>query len=203
MWVRKNNLVFKILNSFLSDLARPLNLLWFWNFGFILGIAIVFQVLSGLLLSLYYSDLVSYAFYSVVYLSIEVESGYMFRFIHSGGASLLFILVYIHLGRALWYKSYNMVYVWLVGVLIFLLLIMVSFLGYGLPWGQISFWAATVITNLLYVVPYIGEEFVQWVWGGFRVGGPTLSRFFILHYIMPFVVLVLRVLHLAFFTWRG
>jgi len=148
MWVRKNNLVFKILNSFLSDLARPLNLLWFWNFGFILGIAIVFQVLSGLLLSLYYSDLVSYAFYSVVYLSIEVESGYMFRFIHSGGASLLFILVYIHLGRALWYKSYNMVYVWLVGVLIFLLLIMVSFLGYVLPWGQISFWAATVITNL-------------------------------------------------------
>lgn len=203
MWVLKKNSLSQMFNSFLVDLARPRNLLWFWNFGFILGISMVMQVLRGFLLSLYYNDSVSYAFYSVNYLMLEVENGYEFRFIHSRGARLLFFLIFIHIGRGIWYKSYYMIEVWESGSVIFLILIIVSFLGYVLPWGQISFWAATVITNLLYVIPYVGGAVLEWVWGGFRVGAPTLSRFFILHYIFPFVILVLRIIHLIFLHSNG
>ncbi len=203
MWVIKKNYLVQMLNYFLVDLARPSNLLWFWNFGFILGISMVIQVLRGFLLSLYYNDSVNYAFYSVSYLMLEVENGYEFRFIHSSGASLLFFLIFIHIGRGIWYKSYYLIEVWESGAVIFLILIMVSFLGYVLPWGQISFWAATVITNLLYVIPYVGGAVLEWVWGGFSVGGPTLSRFFILHYIFPFVILVLRLVHLLFLHING
>jgi ubiquinol-cytochrome c reductase cytochrome b subunit len=203
MWVLKKNYLVQMLNYFLVDLASPRNLLWFWNFGFILGISIVIQVLRGFLLSLYYNDSVNYAFYSVSYLILEVENGYEFRFIHSSGARLLFFLIFIHIGRRIWYKSYYILEVWQRGSIIFLLLIIVSFLGYILPWGQMSFWAATVITNLLYVVPYVGGTLLEWVWGGFRVGGPTLSRFFILHYIFPFIILALRLIHLIFLHENG
>jgi ubiquinol-cytochrome c reductase cytochrome b subunit len=203
MWVLKKNSLVQIFNYFLVDLATPRNLLWFWNFGFILGISIVIQVVRGFLLSLYYNDSVSYAFYSVTYLMLEVENGYEFRFIHSSGARLLFFLIFIHIGRRIWFKSYYILEVWESGAVIFLLLILVSFLGYVLPWGQISFWAATVITNLLYVVPYVGGQLLEWVWGGFRVGGPTLSRFFILHYIIPFLILVLSLVHLIFLHLDG
>lgn len=203
MWVLKKNYLVQLLNYFLVDLARPRNLLWFWNFGFMLGISIVIQVVRGFLLSLYYNDSVNYAFYSVNYLILEVENGYEFRFIHSSGASLLFFLIFIHIGRRIWYKSYYIIEVWQSGSIIFLLLIMVSFLGYVLPWGQISFWAATVITNSLYVVPYVGGSLLEWVWGGFSVGGPTLSRFFILHYIFPFIILGLRLVHLIFLHENG
>nr|CCA94471.1 Cytochrome B [Philodina citrina] len=199
----KKNYMVQMLNYFLLDLASPSNLLWFWNFGFMLGISMVMQVLSGFLLSLYYNDSVNYAFYSVTYLMVEVENGYEFRFIHSSGASLLFFLIFIHIGRGIWYKSYYMMEVWESGVVIFLLLMMVSFLGYVLPWGQMSFWAATVITNLLYVIPYVGGSVLEWVWGGFSVGAPTLSRFFILHYIFPFVILVLSLVHLIFLHING
>ncbi len=203
MWVLKKNTLIQLVNYFLVDLASPRNLLWFWNFGFILGISIVIQVLRGFLLSLYYNDSVRYAFYSVNYLMLEVENGYELRFIHSRGASLLFFLIFIHIGRGIWFKSYYLLEVWQTGVVIFLLLIGVSFLGYVLPWGQISFWAATVITNLLYVIPYVGGMVLEWVWGGFSVGGPTLSRFFILHYILPFVILVLSLVHLIFLHVNG
>lgn len=203
MWIVKKNFVFQILNYFLIDLASPRNLLWFWNFGFILGISIVIQVIRGFILSLYYNDSINYAFYSVIYLILEVENGYEIRFIHSRGASLLFFLMFIHIGRRIWFKSYYIWEVWLSGVIIFFILIIVSFLGYILPWGQISFWAATVITNLLYVIPYVGGMVLEWVWGGFRVGGPTLSRFFILHYIFPFVILVMRIVHLIYLHING
>ena len=203
MWVIKKNYLVQIFNYFLVDLARPRNLLWFWNFGFMLGICIVIQVLRGFLLSLYYNDSVINAFTSVVYIISEVENGYEIRFIHSRGARLLFFLIFIHIGRGLWYKSYYLLEVWETGSLILLILIIVSFLGYVLPWGQISFWAATVITNLIYVIPYVGGLVLEWVWGGFRVGGPTLSRFFILHYIFPFVILVLRLVHLLFLHVNG
>lgn len=203
MWVIKKSYLVQMFNYFLVDLARPRNLLWFWNFGFILGICIVIQVLRGFLLSLYYNDSVVNAFTSVVYIMSEVENGYEIRFIHSRGARLLFFLIFIHIGRGLWYKSYYMLEVWETGSLILLILIIVSFLGYVLPWGQMSFWAATVITNLIYVIPYVGGSVLEWVWGGFRVGGPTLSRFFILHYIFPFVILVLRLVHLLFLHVNG
>nr|AFQ96971.1 cytochrome b [Adineta vaga] len=203
MWVLKKNYLVQLMNYFLLDLASPSNLLWFWNFGFMLGISMVIQVLSGFLLSLYYNDSVNYAFYSVMYLMLEVENGYEIRFIHSSGASLLFFLIFIHIGRSIWFKSFYMLEVWESGVVIFLLLMMVSLLGYILPWGQMSFWAATVITNLLYVIPYVGGSILEWVWGGFSVGGPTLSRFFILHYIFPFVILVLSLVHLMFLHVNG
>jgi quinol-cytochrome oxidoreductase complex cytochrome b subunit len=164
MWIVKKNPMVNLVNSFLIDLARPSNLLWFWNFGFISGISIVMQVLSGFLLSLYYNDSVQYAFYSVSYLILEVENGYQIRFIHSRGARILFFLIFIHIGRRVWYKSYYMLEVWNTGVILFLILIIVSFLGYVLPWGQMSFWAATVITNLLYVIPYVGGRVLEWVW---------------------------------------
>ncbi len=203
MWILKKNILIQNLNYFLLDLASPSNLLWFWNFGFILGISIVIQVFRGFILSLYYNDSVNYAFYSVIYLILEVENGYELRFIHSRGARLLSFLIFIHIGRRIWYKSYYILEVWQSGVVIFLILIMVSFLGYVLPWGQISFWAATVITNLLYVVPYVGGSLLEWVWGGFSVGAPTLSRFFILHYIFPFVILFLSLIHLVFLHING
>nr|YP_003331189.1 cytochrome b [Rotaria rotatoria]ACT21458.1 cytochrome b [Rotaria rotatoria] len=203
MWVVKKNYLVSMLNYFLLDLASPSNLLWFWNFGFMLGICMVMQVFSGFLLSLYYNDSVSYAFYSVMYLMLEVENGYEIRFLHSSGASLLFFLIFIHVGRGIWYKSFYMLEVWETGSIILLLLMMVSFLGYVLPWGQMSFWAATVITNLIYVIPYVGGTVLEWVWGGFSVGAPTLSRFFILHYIFPFVILVLSLVHLLFLHVNG
>lgn len=203
MWLVKKNYLVQIINYFLLDLARPRNLLWFWNFGFMLGISIVIQVFRGFMLSLYYNDSILCAFNSVTYLILEVENGYEFRFIHSRGASLLFFLIFIHIGRRIWFKSYYIIEVWQRGVVIFLILIIVSFLGYVLPWGQMSFWAATVITNLLYVVPYVGGRLLEWVWGGFRVGAPTLSRFFILHYIFPFLILVLSLVHLIFLHVNG
>jgi ubiquinol-cytochrome c reductase cytochrome b subunit len=203
MWLIKKNYLVQIFNYFLTDLATPNNSLWFWNFGFILGISIVIQVFRGFILSLYYNDSVNYAFYSVNYLILEVENGYELRFIHASGASLLFFLIFIHIGRSIWYKSYYLVEVWESGTIIFLLIIIVSFLGYVLPWGQMSFWAATVITNSIYVIPYIGGLVLEWVWGGFSVGGPTLSRFFILHYIFPFVILLLSLVHLLFLHTNG
>lgn len=203
MWVVKKNSLVRIFNYFLLDLARPRNLLWFWNFGFMLGICIVIQVFRGFLLSLYYNDSVQNAFYSVIYLILEVENGYEIRFLHSRGARLLFFLIFIHIGRGIWYKSYYILEVWETGSIILLLLIIVSFLGYVLPWGQMSFWAATVITNLIYVIPYVGGTVLEWVWGGFSVGAPTLSRFFILHYIFPFVILVLSLVHLLFLHVNG
>lgn len=203
MWVIKKNYLVQMFNYFLVDLARPRNLLWFWNFGFILGICMVIQVVRGFLLSLYYNDSLTYAFSSVVYIITEVENGYEIRFLHSRGASLLFFLIFIHIGRGIWYKSFYILEVWETGSVILLVLIMVSFLGYVLPWGQMSFWAATVITNLIYVIPYVGGSVLEWVWGGFSVGGPTLSRFFILHYIFPFVILVLSLVHLLFLHVNG
>ena len=203
MWVLKKNVLVKIFNRFLMDLASPSNLLWFWNFGFILGIALVIQVMRGVLLALYYNDSVNYAFYSVIYLILEVENGYEIRFVHSTGARLIFFLVYIHMGRGIWFKSYLLFWVWLSGAIIFLILMLISFLGYVLPWGQISFWAATVITNLIYVVPYIGGIALEWIWGGFRIGGATLSRFFAFHYMLPMVLMALRVIHLVFLHSNG
>ena len=203
MWLLKKGKIFSYLGDFLVDLARPSGLLWFWNFGFILSISIVVQVVSGFLLALYYNDVVVNSFNSVVYLILEVEFGYKLRFFHSTGARLLFFLIYVHIGRRVWFKSYYFISVWNSGVVMFLLLIVVSFLGYVLPWGQMSFWAATVITNLLYVVPYFGEELVRWVWGGYRVRGPTLMRFFVFHYLLPFFILLIRIIHLLFLHSHG
>ena len=194
----KNFYLVEAFNSFLSDLATPKNLLWWWNFGPTLGIFIIIQVFSGLISALFYCDYVNYAFISVEYLIDEINNGYILRFVHSRGARILSSLIFIHTGRRMRYKSLIMLEVWVIGALIFLILIMVPFSGYVLPWGQTSFWAATVITNLPYVIPYFGRELLEIVWGGFRVGGPTLSRFFTLHYITPFTTLPMSITHLIF-----
>lgn len=193
----------KIANSFLLDLASPKNLLWWWNFGFTLGTSIIIQAPSGLMLALSYCDSLNYASFSVQHTTDEIERGRISRFIHPRGARVLFFSIFTHVGRRIWFKSYFIKEVWMTGVVIFLILIMVSFIGHVLPWGQISFWAATAITNLLHVSPYMGKESLEWAWGGSRVGGSTLSRFSIPHHIPPSVTLILRPAHLVYLHVEG
>lgn len=174
-----------------------------WSIGSILGICLVSQFFSGIFLAMYYTPNVSLAFDSTVYISRDVNYGWLIRSLHANGASAFFVLIYIHMGRGLYYGSYKIKKVWNLGVLIFFLSIITAFLGYVLPWGQISYWAATVITNLISAIPYVGNSVVTWVWGGFSVMNATLTRFFAIHFILPFFLLVLSLLHLFFLHQTG
>lgn len=167
--------------------------------AFCLGI----QIVTGLFLAIHYRAHVDLAFYRLVHLSRDVNYGWVFHFLHANGASLFFICLYFHVGRGLYYGSFKLFHVWGSGVIILLLVMLTAFLGYVLPWGQISFWGATVITNLLSAVPYWGGTLVEWVWGGFSIGNPTLVRFFAFHYLFPFVVAALVVIHLLFLHETG
>lgn len=168
-----------------------------WNFGSMLGICLATQIVTGLFLSFHYAPTAE-AFLNIDFIMREVNEGWLIRLVHANGASMFFLLIYIHIYRGLFFKSYKLKKVWIVGNIIFLLSILTAFLGYVLPWGQISFWAATVITNLVRAVPFIGKTLVEWLWGGFRVRIVTLNRFYSLHFLLPFVLLVLAVLHLVF-----
>lgn len=194
---------FRILESF-SNLPTPVNISIWWNAGSILGFLLGFQILTGIFLSMYYvADLAS-AFSSVIHIIRDVPSGWIFRCFHANGASLFFLFIYIHLGRGLYYQRYiTQPRTWIVGVSIFLLSMATAFLGYVLPWGQMSFWGATVITNLLSAIPYFGNFIVEWVWGGFSISQPTLNRFFSLHFLLPFVIRVIALLHLVFLHDKG
>jgi len=185
------------------DLPSPSRLRYLWNFGSLLGVFLGVQILRGVFLALQFGGDVRISFYRVVHIIRDVNYGWLLRVIHANGASIFFLLIYIHIGRGLYYGSYRFYKTWMSGVRIFLLSMATAFLGYVLPWGQISFWAATVITNLLSAVPYIGVILVEWVWGGFAVGNPTLIRFFTFHFIFPFVILFLVVLHLFFLHETG
>nr|YP_009107080.1 cytochrome b [Oxytate striatipes]AIT96927.1 cytochrome b [Oxytate striatipes] len=200
---RKENKLMSIVNGSLVDLPSPSSLSYFWNFGSLLGLFLMIQILSGLFLSFHFSGDVNLSFYSVIHMMRDVNYGWLLRVIHANGASMFFLLMYIHIGRGLYYGSYRFEKVWLSGVTIFLLSMATAFLGYVLPWGQMSFWAATVITNLLSAVPYMGGLLVEWVWGGFAVGNPTLTRFFSFHFILPFVILFFVILHLFFLHEKG
>lgn len=185
------------------NLPAPSTINYMWNFGSLLLICLVIQILRGLFLTFHYVRLGEFAFESVIHLTNDVNGGWIIRFIHANGASIFFFFCYFHIGRGLFYISYNLILVWLRGVIILFVLIGVAFIGYVLPWGQISFWGATVITNLISAIPYIGRSIVIWIWGGFSVGFPTLTRFFSLHFFLPFVLLFLIGIHLYFLHVTG
>ena len=181
----------------------PSNLNYFWGFGSISGFLLVWQVLSGILLAMHYSPSVSLAFNSLEHIMRDVEGGWLIRYCHSGGSSMFFIVVYIHIARALYFRSYRKVALWYSGIIIFLLMMATAFLGYVLPWGQMSLWGATVITNILGAIPIVGKYIVSWLWGGFSVDNPTLKRFFVLHFLLPLTLLAISVLHLALLHISG
>jgi ubiquinol-cytochrome c reductase cytochrome b subunit len=200
---KKFNPITKILFGSVLELPTPARISTMWNFGSLLGLCLIIQILTGLFLAMHYSNDVNTAFESVRHISRDVNYGWLLRILHANGARFFFICLYLHVGRGLYYNSFFFNTTWVVGVLILFAVIAAAFLGYVLPWGQISFWGATVITNLFSAIPYIGDELVLWMWGGFAVGGPTLSRFFSLHFLIPFLVAALRAVHLLFLHQTG
>nr|YP_010397914.1 cytochrome b [Rasbora maninjau]UQJ79126.1 cytochrome b [Rasbora maninjau] len=201
--LRKTQPLAKIVNDALIDLPTPANISALWNFGSLLGLCLITQILTGLFLAMHYTSDLSTAFSSVVHISRDVNYGWIIRNMHANGASFFFICLYIHIARGLYYGSYLYKETWNIGVVLFLLVMMTAFVGYVLPWGQMSFWGATVITNLLSAVPYVGDMLVQWIWGGFSVDNATLTRFFAFHFLLPFVVVAMTVLHLLFLHETG
>lgn len=196
MQFRKENPVLSIVNGIIIDLPAPANLSYMWNFGSLLGVCLIVQIATGIFLAMHYCADVSLAFASVDHIMRDVNYGFLLRYFHANGASMFFLCLYFHIGRGLYYGSYAKVEVWNVGVVILILTMATAFIGYVLPWGQMSFWGATVITNLLSAIPYVGTDVVQWVWGGFSVSNATLNRFFSLHYLLPFLLAALGVVHL-------
>lgn len=203
MRIRKENPVFSPFNTAVIDLPSPINLSYLWNFGSLLGLCLVIQILTGIFLAMHYCPDVLLAFNSITHISRDVNYGFILKYLHANGASAFFICVYIHIARGLYYGSYLNSKLWTSGVTILLIMMMVAFIGYVLPWGQMSFWGATVITNFLSAVPYIGNDVVQWVWGGFSVNNATLNRFFSLHYLFPFVLAGLIIIHLVLLHSTG
>nr|ACN51494.1 cytochrome b [Paracentrotus lividus] len=201
--LRKEHPIFRILNSTFVDLPLPSNLSIWWNFGSLLGLCLITQILTGLFLAMHYTADISLAFSSVSHICRDVNYGWLLRNVHANGASLFFICMYCHIGRGLYYGSYNKIETWNVGVILFLITILTAFMGYVLVWGQMSFWAATVITNLVSAIPYIGTTIVQWLWGGFSVDNATLTRFFAFHFLFPFIIAALAIIHLVFLHNSG
>lgn len=195
---RKSFPLLKIINASLVDLPAPSNITHFWNFGSLLGACLSLQILTGIFLAMHYRSNISVAFNCIDHIIRDIWSGWLIRLLHANGASLFFLAIYIHIGRALYFRSFALKITWRTGITIFLVSILTAFLGYVLPWGQISYWGATVITNLLSAVPYIGTILVEWLWGGFSVRNSTLGRFFSLHYLFPFIILALVITHLVF-----
>nr|YP_009539784.1 cytochrome b [Barca bicolor]AYP72722.1 cytochrome b [Barca bicolor] len=201
--LRKNHPIIKIINNSLIDLPTPLNISTWWNFGSLLALCLMMQIITGLFLTMYYSANIELAFYSVNYICRNINYGWLIRTLHANGASFFFICIYLHIGRGIYYESFNLKYTWMIGVIILFILMATAFMGYVLPWGQMSFWGATVITNLLSAIPYLGTMLVQWIWGGFAVDNATLTRFYSFHFIFPFIILMLTMIHLLFLHQTG
>lgn len=201
--LRKHNPILNIVNGVIIDLPTPANITIIWNWGSLLGLTLIIQLVSGVLLATRFTAISEYSFERVVVIFQESNYGWLLRLLHSTGARFFFLFLYLHIGRGLYYGSYQKKEVWNIGLVIYLILMGTAFLGYVLPWGQMSYWAATVITNLLSAIPYVGGIIVEWVWGGFAVGSPTLVRFFALHYLLPFVVTALVILHIFFLHSEG
>nr|AFU06465.1 cytochrome b [Belonesox belizanus] len=200
---RKTHPLLKIANNALVDLPAPTNISTWWNFGSLLGLCLIIQILTGLFLAMHYTSDISTAFSSVAHICRDVNFGWLIRNMHANGASFFFICIYLHIGRGLYYGSYLFKETWNTGVMLLLLVMMTAFVGYVLPWGQMSFWGATVITNLLSAVPYMGNSLVQWIWGGFSVDNATLTRFFAFHFLLPFIVAGTTIVHLIFLHETG
>nr|QYX87519.1 cytochrome b [Microspingus cabanisi] len=201
--LRKNHQILKIINNALIDLPAPSNISTWWNFGSLLGLCLITQIITGLLLAMHYTADTNLAFSSVAHMCRDVQFGWLIRNLHANGASFFFICIYLHIGRGIYYGSYLNKETWNIGVILLLTLMATAFVGYVLPWGQMSFWGATVITNLFSAIPYIGQTLVEWLWGGFSVDNPTLTRFFALHFLLPFVIVGLTLVHLTFLHETG
>nr|YP_009537907.1 cytochrome b [Limenitis elwesi]AYN60637.1 cytochrome b [Limenitis elwesi] len=201
--IRKTHPVIKIINGSLIDLPTPTNISSWWNFGSLLALCLMIQILTGLFLTMYYTANIDLAFFSVNYICRNVNYGWLIRTLHANGASFFFICVYLHIGRGIYYESFNLKFTWMIGVIILFLLMATAFMGYVLPWGQMSFWGATVITNLLSAIPYLGTMLVNWIWGGFAVDNATLTRFYTFHFLLPFIILMMTMIHLLFLHQTG
>ena len=200
----KSNIILNTINNLLIYPA-PSTLTYLWNFGVLAFFCLMIQIISGIFLAMHYIPHIDLAFLSIEHIMRDVNNGWILRYVHSNGASMFFLVVYIHLFRGLYYGSYlkPKTFTWILGVLILFIMIATAFMGYVLPWGQMSFWAATVITNLASAIPVIGNDIVFWLWGGFSVDNPTLNRFFSFHYLLPFVLLGLVILHVIFLHEHG
>nr|AIG53320.1 cytochrome b [Ctenotus sp. DLR-2014a] len=201
--LRKTHPILKIVNNSFIDLPSPSNISAWWNFGSLLGLCLIIQVLTGLFLAMHYTADISSAFSSVAHICRDVQYGWLIRNLHANGASMFFICLYLHIGRGLYYGSYMFKETWNIGVVLLLLVMATAFVGYVLPWGQMSFWGATVITNLLSAIPYVGTSLVEWIWGGFSVDNATLTRFFTFHFLLPFAIMGTSILHLLFLHETG
>nr|YP_009973821.1 cytochrome b [Melanostoma orientale]QNH93629.1 cytochrome b [Melanostoma orientale] len=203
MTLRTTHPILKMANNALIDLPTPINISIWWNFGSLLGLCLIIQILTGLFLAMHYTADINMAFNSVDHICRNVNYGWLLRTLHANGASFFFICIYMHVGRGMYYGSYLFTTTWLSGTIILFLVMGTAFMGYVLPWGQMSFWGATVITNLLSAIPYLGLDLVQWIWGGFAVDNATLTRFFTFHFIFPFIVLAAVMIHLLFLHQTG
>nr|BAJ05976.1 cytochrome b [Lepus brachyurus] len=201
--IRKTHPLLKIVNHSLIDLPAPSNISAWWNFGSLLGLCLLIQILTGLFLAMHYTSDTATAFSSVTHICRDVNYGWLIRYLHANGASMFFICLYMHVGRGIYYGSYTYLETWNIGIILMFAVMATAFMGYVLPWGQMSFWGATVITNLLSAIPYIGATLVEWIWGGFSVDKATLTRFFAFHFILPFIIAALVMIHLLFLPETG
>nr|AFQ23209.1 cytochrome b [Cercospora beticola]QNJ46561.1 cytochrome b [Cercospora kikuchii]QPF77256.1 cytochrome b [Cercospora nicotianae]AFQ23210.1 cytochrome b [Cercospora beticola]UOW65750.1 cytochrome b [Cercospora beticola] len=198
MRIFKSHPLLSLVNGYLVDSPQPSNISYLWNFGSLLGFCLVIQIVTGVTLAMHYNPSVLEAFNSVEHIMRDVNNGWLIRYLHSNTASAFFFLVYLHVGRGLYYGSYKAprTLVWTIGTIILVLMMATAFLGYVLPYGQMSLWAATVITNLMSAIPWVGQDIVEFLWGGFSVNNATLNRFFALHFVLPFVLAALALMHL-------
>ncbi|KAI4591416.1 apocytochrome b (mitochondrion) [Pestalotiopsis sp. 9143b] len=198
MRILKSHPLLKLVNNYLIDSSEPSNISYLWNFGSLLAICLVIQIITGVTLAMHYSPNVLEAFNSIEHIMRDVNNGWLIRYLHANTASAFFFLVYLHIGRGMYYGSYRSprTLVWAIGTVILILMMATAFLGYVLPYGQMSLWGATVITNLISAIPWIGQDIVEFIWGGFSVNNATLNRFFALHFVLPFVLAALALMHL-------
>nr|ADO21965.1 cytochrome b [Lampetra sp. DAB-2010]ADO21966.1 cytochrome b [Lampetra sp. DAB-2010]ADO21968.1 cytochrome b [Lampetra sp. DAB-2010] len=201
--IRKTHPLLSLGNSMLVDLPSPANISAWWNFGSLLSLCLILQIITGLILAMHYTANTELAFSSVMHICRDVNNGWLMRNLHANGASMFFICIYAHIGRGIYYGSYLYKETWNVGVILFALTAATAFVGYVLPWGQMSFWGATVITNLISAVPYVGDDIVVWLWGGFSVSNATLTRFFTFHFILPFILAAMTMIHIMFLHQTG
>nr|ACX54119.1 cytochrome b [Chiromyscus langbianis] len=201
--IRKTHPLLKIINHAFIDLPAPSNISSWWNLGSLLGMCLIVQIITGLFLAMHYTSDTMTAFSSVTHICRDVNYGWLIRYMHANGASMFFICLFLHVGRGMYYGSYTFLETWNIGVILLFAVMATAFMGYVLPWGQMSFWGATVITNLLSAIPYIGTTLVEWIWGGFSGDKATLTRFFAFHFILPFIIAALAIVHLLFLHETG
>jgi len=190
------NPISKRIANIIINFPIPTSISYIWNWGSLLAIIIAIQIISGIILSIHYTPHIDTAFSSVIHIIRDVNRGWILRFIHLNGASLIFMLIFIHISRGILFSSHKLSRMWISGIIILFLIIATAFLGYVLPWGQISFWGASVITNLVSAIPYLGKIIVEWLWGGFSIRNATLNRFFTLHFLLPIALILIALIHL-------